>query len=138
MVRVIFGIFIVLHGLVHLLYVGQSARYFELQPGMVWPDGSWLASRFLGTGAIRNLASALLVLAAAGFVAGGAGILVRRAWWRPVVVSVAVLSAAIYVLFWDGAFKRLDNQGAIGILINVAIVAAVLVFQWLNVELVGK
>ena len=35
--RFVFGVFIVLHGLVHLLYFGQSARYFELKPGMVWP-----------------------------------------------------------------------------------------------------
>jgi hypothetical protein len=35
MSRIIFGVFIVLHGLVHLLYFGQSARYFELQPEMV-------------------------------------------------------------------------------------------------------
>ena len=41
MFRIIFGIFIILHGLVHLLYFGQSTRYFELQPGMVWPDGAW-------------------------------------------------------------------------------------------------
>jgi hypothetical protein len=42
------GIFLVLHGLVHLLYFGQSARYFELKPGMTWPDGAWAFSRLLG------------------------------------------------------------------------------------------
>jgi hypothetical protein len=29
---IIFGVFIVLHGLIHLLYFGQSRRLFELQP----------------------------------------------------------------------------------------------------------
>ncbi len=138
MVRIVFGMFVVLHGLVHLLYLGQSARRFELQPGMVWPDGSWLASRFLGAGATRSLASALLVLAALGFLAGGAGILVRQAWWRPVVVGVAVLSTVTYMVFWDGTFERLDNQGAIGILINVAIVAAVLAWERLDAGVVGR
>ncbi len=37
MLRFIAGAFIVLHGLVHLLYAGQSRRLFELRPGMVWP-----------------------------------------------------------------------------------------------------
>jgi hypothetical protein len=73
MIRILFGAFIVLHGLVHMLYFGQSARYFELQPGMVWPDGSWAFSRFLDNAAVRNLAGILLILAAVGFAAGGAG-----------------------------------------------------------------
>jgi hypothetical protein len=41
MIRLIIGIFLLLHGLVHLLYFGQSARYFDLRPEMIWPDGSW-------------------------------------------------------------------------------------------------
>jgi hypothetical protein len=38
------GIFFILHALVHLLYAGQALRYFELRPGLTWPDGAW-ASR---------------------------------------------------------------------------------------------
>lgn len=41
MLRIIVGVFIVLHGLVRLLYFGQSQRFFKLKPGLVWPDGSW-------------------------------------------------------------------------------------------------
>jgi hypothetical protein len=37
----VLGLFLILHGLVHLLYLGQSARLFELRSGMVWPDHSW-------------------------------------------------------------------------------------------------
>jgi hypothetical protein len=132
MIRIIFGVFIVLHGLVHLLYFGQSARYFELQPGLVWPDGSWAFSKFLGDGTTRSLASALLVLAAIGFVAGGAGILLKQAWWRPLVVGAAVFSTVIYFLLWDGALQNLDDKGMVAILINAAILVAVLVFQWPN------
>jgi len=129
MLRFIVGVFIVLHGLVHLLYVGQSARLFELQPEMVWPDGSWAFSRLFGNGTTRILASISYVLAAIGFVAGGTGILVRLAWWRPAVVGSAAFSAVFIVLFWDGVVKTLDNKGGIGLLINLAILAVVLVFQ---------
>ena len=132
MLRFIVGVFIVLHGLVHLLYFGQSRRLFELRPGMAWPDGSWAFSRWLGDPASRKLASILLVLAAVGFVAGGAGILGKQAWWRPLVVGAAVFSSVICLLFWDGALRNLDDKGAIGILINVAILTAVLIFQWPN------
>lgn len=130
MLRILFGIFIILHGLVHMLYFGQSGRYFELRPGMVWPDGSWAFSRPLGDSATRNLASALLVITAIGFVIGGIGIFTKQAWWRLVLLVTAVFSSVIYFLFWDGGWQHLDNKGGIGILINLAILAALLVFQW--------
>lgn len=134
MISILFGIFFVLHGLVHMLYFGQSNRYFELQPGMVWPDGSWAFSRLLGDATTRNLASVLLVLAAIGFVIGGIGIFVKQAWWRPIIIAVAIFSSAIYVLFWDGGLQHLDNKGGVGILINLAILVAIFIFQWPKFE----
>ena len=138
MIRILFGIFIVLHGLVHILYIGQSARYFELQPGMIWPDGSWAFSRLLGDAAARNLASVFLTLTAIGFVAGGIGVFAKQAWWRPAILAAAIFSSVIYLLFWDGGWGHLDNKGGVGILISLAILAALLIFQWPNIELVSK
>jgi len=129
LLQFVVGVFIVLHGLVHVLYAGQSARRFELKPGMVWPDGSWTFSRLLGDEATRNLASISLVLAAIGFVAGGIGIFVGQTWWRPVVVGAAALSAVVYILFWNGRMQNLDGQGGIGLLINLAILVAVLIVR---------
>ena len=126
----IFGICIALHGLVHLLYAGQSARRFELKPGMVWPDGSWAFSRLLGDEATRNLAGISLILAAIGFVAGGIGILASQAWWRPVVVGAAAFSSMVYLLLWNGGTQNLDGQGAVGLLIDIALLVAVLILRW--------
>lgn len=134
MINILFGIFIILHGLVHMLYFGQSGKYFELQPGMVWPDGSWAFSRLLGEAGTRNLASALLVLAAIGFVVGGIGVFAKQAWWRPTIVATAIFSSVVYFIFWDGVFQHLDNKGGVGILINLAILAALLLFQWPRFE----
>ena len=134
MLRFIVGVFMVLHGLVHLLYFGQSARYLELQPGMLWPDGSWAFSRLIGDEATRTLASISYVLATIGFVAGGIGILVRQAWWHPVIVGSTAFSAVIIVLFWDGVVQMLDNKGGIGLLVNLAILAALLVLRWPDFE----
>ena len=128
--KYIFGIFFMMHGLVHLLYYGQSARYFELKTGMLWPDGSWVFSRFLGNEIVRNLASISLILAALGFIVGGVGILAGQTWWRVVVVGAATFSSILYILFWDGRMQNLDAQGAIGILIDIAILLAVLIFRW--------
>lgn len=128
--RYIFGIFIVLHGLVHLLYAGQSSRHFELKPGMLWPDGSWVFSRLPGNEIARNLATILLIVAAVGLIAAGIGIFASQAWWRPVVIGATAFSSIVYVFFWNGRMQNLDAQGAVGILIDMAILLAVLLFRW--------
>jgi len=130
MLSVVFGIFFLLHGLVHLLYSGQSARLFELQPGMVWPDGSWAFSRVFGNEATRILASILCILAALSFMAGSIGIFVSQTWWHPMVAGSAAFSASIFILFWDGQARALANKGLFAILINLAILVALLVFRW--------
>lgn len=127
MIRVALSVLVILHGLVHLLYVGQSARYFELQPGMAWPDGAWAFSSLLGAETTRVLASALLITAAVGFVVGGAAMLLAQPWMQPVTIVVAIFSSIAYLLLWDGSFQHLDDKGAFGILINLAILAVLLI-----------
>jgi hypothetical protein len=122
----IFGIFLVLHGLVHLLYFGQSARRFELRPGMTWPDGSWAFSRLFGDQSTRKLASFVCIVAAVGFMAGGAGWLFSQVWWWLVVVAAAVFSSLAFILFWDGKLHKLDEQGGVAILINLALLPVAL------------
>jgi hypothetical protein len=127
---IVFAIFLILHGMVHFLYAGQSLRKFELRPGMLWPDGSWLFSRLTSDNAARTLAGFLLVLAALGFIAGGLGLILRQDWWRPAAAGAAVLSSMIYILMWNGRFQGLDAQGGIGVLINLALLGAMLVLKW--------
>jgi hypothetical protein len=140
-VGLIFGIFIILHGLVHLLYFGQSQRLFELRPGMLWPEGSWIFSRLFENPAARWLSSLIFILAAVTFilaaimfVAGGTGLMLGQAWWRTIVVSAAVFSSTIIVLFWNGRRKTLVNQGGVGLLINLAILAVLVILQQPVVE----
>jgi hypothetical protein len=128
--NIILGIFLILHGLVHLLYTGQSLRWFELEAGLLWPDGSWLFAGLLGEGGTRWLAGITLPLAAVGFIAGGAGLLLRQAWGRPVTLAAVALSTLIYVLLWDGRFQALAAKGGVGLLINALILIVVLVMKW--------
>jgi uncharacterized membrane protein YphA (DoxX/SURF4 family) len=132
MLRIIFGIFIVLHGLVHLLYLGQSQRIFELQSGMDWPDRSWAFSAVLGDGTTRVLANVLLAAAALVFAVGGIGIITDQAWSRPIVVAAAAFSAVIFLLLWNGKCQQLDDNGGVGLLINLVILALLLIVQWPN------
>ena len=141
MARFIFGIIIILHGLVHLLYFGQSQRLFELRPGMLWPEGSWIFSRLFENHAARWLSSLIFILAAVTFilaaimfVAGGTGLMLGQAWWRTIAVSAAVFSSTIILLFWNGRRKTLVEQGGVGLLINLAILAVLVILQQPLVE----
>jgi len=129
-IKLIVDAFIVLHGLVHLLYFGQSARLFELQPGMLWPDGSWAFATLLGDKTTRYLASITCILSAAGLVIGGVGIFLDQSWWRSAVVATAGFSIILFILFWNGRLQHLDIQGGVGILIDAAIMVSVLVLHW--------
>lgn len=130
MLRFFVGLFFVLHGLVHLLYFGHSRRLFELQSGLTWPDGSWAFSRLLGGDVARWVAAIGCLVAAVGFVAGGAALFARQAWWRPLAVAAAAFSAALFLLFWDGELERLADKGAFALLINAAILVALLLLGW--------
>jgi hypothetical protein len=128
--KILVGVFVVLHGLVHLLYVGQSRRLFQLGPDMVWPDHSWAFSKLLGVRITRWLASIAYALSAIGFVVAGIGILAGQDWSRPVVAGSAVLSTLSVLLFWDGKLHKLSEQGVIAILINLALLVVVFVLRW--------
>lgn len=130
MLIILFSILIVLHGLVHLLYFGHIQGYFELQPDMRWPDDSWLFSRFISPGEIRKLAAVLMVLVAAIVTIGSLGLMLRQAWWQPMVVGATTLSSLVFLALWDGTGKQLDNQGFVGVLINLALLVILLVFGW--------
>jgi hypothetical protein len=128
MFRFLFGVFVVLHGLVHLWYVTLSQRLVEFQPAMGWTGESWVFRALLDDGITRSLASVLYVMAALGFVAGGIGVLAQQAWWRPVTVGSAAFSAAIIILFWDGRIQMPVEKGLLGLLINLALLVALLIF----------
>lgn len=130
MLRFLIGIFFVLHGLVHLWYVALSQRLVEFQPEMGWSGNSWILSTPIGDSGTRFLASGLFSLAALVFTASGVGIIMRAEWARPTLLGAALLSTGTIFLFWDGKPQMLVEKGLLGLLINLIVLAALLVFQW--------
>lgn len=129
MFRFLFGFFIILHGLVHLWYFTLSQRLVEFQPEMGWTGRSWLLSNLLGDSISRSLASVLYVLATIAFMVSGIDIFTNAEWLPPVLAGSAVFSLAIILLFWDGGSQMLMQKGFVGLLINVVILIAMLVFM---------
>jgi hypothetical protein len=129
MLKNIFGVFIILHGLVHLLYFGHGMRYFEL-PGLTWPDGSWAISRVLGEGSGRLVAGGACIAAMLLFVAAGIGFFSGAIWWRAVLLIAGIFSSLIWILFWNGKMDKLSEQGLYAILINLGLILTTQVFNW--------
>lgn len=119
------GIFLILHALVHLLYAGQSARLFELKPGMAWPEGAWAISRFLGDRIVRLLASVLLIVTAIALVLSGAGYIADQTWSQSLAIIAVIFSSAVFILFWNGKLENLDGQGMVGVFLNLVFLVVV-------------
>lgn len=126
--KILFGIFLFLHGLVHMLYVGQSARKFKLQPELTWPDESWVFSRFLPIFRVRILTNFLLTIATVGFLMSAFALLANLNWFQIALTITAIYSSLVYVLNWDAKFKGMDHQGFVGILINMTVVILAYLF----------
>ena len=130
MTRIVVGIVLALHGLVHLLYAAHGQRVLELQPDMRWPDDSWALSGLLGTGATRAVAAGWCLVGAMGFLTGSVGYLMQQGWWQPLIIVSASLSIAMVVILWDGRLRSLDDQGLIALLLNGLILVILVVLRW--------
>jgi hypothetical protein len=129
MFRFLFGLFIILHGLVHLWYFTLSQRLVEFKPEMGWTGESWIFSTLLAPSTTRLLASALFVLATVAFVIRGFGIFFRTEWWRPMLLGSALFSSVILCLLWDGTMQFLVQKGLVGFLISLTILIALLLLK---------
>lgn len=119
------------HGVVHGWYVVLSRGWIEPadgeDPEWGWNGRSWLLSGVLPEDVILDAASVLYGLVVAGFVVGAAGYVLSAGWSTPVLVGAATLSTAVIVVMWDGRRAQLTEKGALGVLIDAAVVAWLLV-----------
>lgn len=92
-VRVVAGILLLAHGLVHLLYLASDVREFSLARSWLVPE---TARRPLGIGLIAATVAAFALLALA--VWGVPGL---SAAWPAVTIVASLLSALLLILFWN-------------------------------------
>jgi hypothetical protein len=129
MLRFLIGLFIILHGLVHLWYFTLSQRLVDFKPEMGWSGKSWLFTGLLGDPTTRLLASVLFVVAAIALVISGVGIFARAEWWWPMLIGSAIFSSAILFVLWDGSTQLVVQKGLIGFLISLVILLVLLVLK---------
>jgi hypothetical protein len=112
LVRVVVGILVLAHGLVHLLYLADDVTEFSLERSWLVPDA---ARRPLGLGLVvaTTVAFALLALA----VWGVPGV---SAVWPALAVVAGLLSVVLLATFWS-------RQLVFGVAISVAVVAVAVI-----------
>ena len=101
MLLLIAGVFLALHGLIHLMgfvVPWKLATIEDLPYTTTLLNGSW----DVGTTGIRVL-GLLWLLAALGFVVAGTGLITRQKWWWTASLVVAVLSLVVTALQWPDA-----------------------------------
>ena len=125
-----FGVCIIVLGLVHLAYFGQSQGVWTLQTGAAWPQGSWVVANLLDARTARLVASGASFLAALGYLFGGLGMFAEGRSWRLLVGGAGMLSTTMFVMYWDGGMQHLNDQGGIVVLANLAVMVAVLILRW--------
>ena len=122
MAYTITGIFILLHGLVHLWYFTLSRGLVEFKPDMGWTGKSWLLTPMLGDETTRTLAGIFYVLATFLFVISSIGIFSRGAWNTQALWIASIFSSAVILICWDGHTQMAVQKGVVGLAINMAII----------------
>jgi hypothetical protein len=130
MLRFIYGVIIILHGLVHMWYVTLAQRWVPFEPDMGWTGSSWLLTNAIGDGATRTLETIVYTFTTLGFIVGGIGVFANTDWWTTFMTTAAIASSVGVFLFWDGSFEMLVQKGLLGLLINIAVLAGLWIFNW--------
>jgi hypothetical protein len=130
--RILLGIFILLHGLVHLWFVTLSRGWVKFQADMGWTGHSWLLTNIFGNGPTSLLATVSYAVAAITFVIASIGLLANQQWTRPWMIAASVISAATILVFWDGKFPMIVEKGIIGFMISAGILVAIFFLGWLS------
>jgi hypothetical protein len=110
------GIFLILHGLVHLWYVVLVQKLVPFKEEMGWTGESWLLPNS------EWLATFFFSIAAIIFIMSGVSFIVNASYWKPILIISAILSSLVIIVFWDGSFKMLVEKGFFGFLINFGII----------------
>jgi len=138
MIRVLIGIFLIAHGLVHSgLAAAPIPNDPNSKPGAFFtdPTRSWLLSGIgLNASAIRITGIVLVALGTLSFIAAGLGVLGVSGLdsiWRIMTVVSAGSSLLLLVVFWHPWLF-------VGALLNIGILISLLWAHWPSPDLIGS
>ncbi|HEX6230809.1 MAG TPA: hypothetical protein VF029_03775 [Actinomycetota bacterium] len=117
MLRIVVGLFLIAHGLVHLLYLGPRPEDDPRFPFV--PEDRWFARAVgLEPGGAKAVAGGIAIACALVLLVSGIALFVDADLWEPTAAIGAVISLVVLLLFFH-------RWLLIGIAIDVAILASV-------------
>ena len=129
--QILFAIFVILHGLVHMWYVTLSQGWVKFQTEMGWSGRSWLLANIFEEKISLNIASGFYIFSTVLFVITGIGLLASSSWARVALIMSSIVSAITILVFWDGKPNMLVEKGLIGLLINIGFLILVYATSWI-------
>jgi len=127
----IYTIFVLLHGLVHMLFPSIAQGWVPAPPKAGDFTGtSWLFTRFLGEPGTRSLGTAAFSLVTLMFIIAAIGLAFRQDWATAWVAASAIASSLVVILMWDGRLQALDEKGFIGVLISIGLLIGLYAFKY--------
>ncbi|MEX1071639.1 MAG: hypothetical protein WEC37_03345 [Anaerolineales bacterium] len=127
----VFTIFVLLHGLVHMVYTAMARNWIPAPQGQEnWTGSSWLLAGQLGEQGTRNVGVVGFTLVTVLFGITAIGMMLRSPWATAWLAGSAILSSIFLLLMWDGKFQSLTEKGFIGLAINVALLILLFAFQF--------
>ena len=127
MLRIVIALVLLGHGIGHSMGLMQTLRVATVNPQ--WHGDSWILTGIAGSTVTQAVGAVLWTAAIVGFAAV-AGVVVGwlpAMWWQPLAVGSSLVSL-VGVLFFPLAFPTFSTIGAVAV--NVAVLAAVTVFDW--------
>ena len=121
----LFGVFLILHGLIHASYLSPRPK---LADASAWPfnlSQSW-ALPGVAEVVVRPVGAVLCLVTVVALVAAGLsvlGFLVLQAWWRPLTLASMTVSLLFLFLYWHPWL-------VVGVFLNVVILAALVWARW--------
>jgi hypothetical protein len=112
LLRIVIGVLLIAHGLVHLLYLAPDVPQFSLERSWLVPES---ASRPAAMALIWATVAAFALLGLAVWGVPGLGGI-----WPGIAIVASVLSLALLVSFWSWSL-------ILGVLIDVALVAVAVI-----------
>jgi len=123
---------VVSHGLVYLIFGAMSITKTGFpQVYGPWKGRSIALGQAIQRDSLKSLTEALWLLAGVGLIIGGAAIGVSSllpGYWRPICVCASIAGVTSFAVFWDGQVEQFANQGGVGMIISLAIIAGSVLF----------
>lgn len=128
MLHILFGILLIIHGLVFFMFL-IYVKLPEEEGYLGWSRKSWLLDRFLGEKIVKIVGIVLWLLVMVGFVVSGIIILSKIESWRIIDIIASFISLIAFALFWK-ELKPKPKYFILGPIIAIINIVTLLINRW--------